>query len=97
MLFIFQNKIRNWKYWRDWISEVCLANPEHAYDLTAEPFDVALTSGDEGEVVVTVRDRGGWRERISDDRGRGLPLMRALRSAERRVGQECRSRWSPYH
>src|SRR3712207_9256347 len=23
--------------------------------------------------------------------------MRALRSEERRVGKECRSRWSPYH
>src|SRR2546422_9611704 len=31
----------------------------------------------------------------------GLPLDRALsileRSEERRVGKECRSRWSPYH
>ena len=24
-------------------------------------------------------------------------LMRELRSEERRVGKECRSRWSPYH
>ena len=31
----------------------------------------------------------------------GLPaekwLIRLLRSEERRVGKECRSRWSPYH
>ena len=26
-----------------------------------------------------------------------LLLMSALRSEERRVGKECRSRWSPYH
>ena len=33
---------------------------------------------------------GGWRMRIA--------LARALfRSEERRVGKECRSRWSPYH
>ena len=25
----------------------------------------------------------------------GLPLL--IRSEERRVGKECRSRWSPYH
>ena len=25
------------------------------------------------------------------------PRMRLLRSEERRVGKECRSRWSPYH
>ena len=24
-------------------------------------------------------------------------MMTALRSEERRVGKECRSRWSPYH
>ena len=24
-------------------------------------------------------------------------LMKVLRSEERRVGKECRSRWSPYH
>src|SRR3712207_7068505 len=30
--------------------------------------------------------------------GRGeVGLWRVLRSEERRVGQECRSRWSPYH
>ena len=25
------------------------------------------------------------------------PVMCVLRSEERRVGKECRSRWSPYH
>src|SRR5256885_8697076 len=27
----------------------------------------------------------------------GLEISTALRSEERRVGKECRSRWSPYH
>ena len=27
----------------------------------------------------------------------GTPLLKADRSEERRVGKECRSRWSPYH
>ena len=27
----------------------------------------------------------------------GLPERRLVRSEERRVGKECRSRWSPYH
>ena len=26
-----------------------------------------------------------------------LALLKAMRSEERRVGKECRSRWSPYH
>src|SRR2546430_9326512 len=28
---------------------------------------------------------------------RDLPRQRGVRSEERRVGKECRSRWSPYH
>ena len=28
---------------------------------------------------------------------RNMLTMRAVRSEERRVGKECRSRWSPYH
>ena len=27
----------------------------------------------------------------------GLSIVHLLRSEERRVGKECRSRWSPYH
>src|SRR2546430_11302730 len=30
-------------------------------------------------------------------RSRRLPFVRTVRSEERRVGKECRSRWSPYH
>src|SRR3712207_6888742 len=30
-------------------------------------------------------------------RGAATDLMTSLRSEERRVGKECRSRWSPYH
>src|SRR2546421_7136561 len=30
-------------------------------------------------------------------RGRDLVTRREARSEERRVGKECRSRWSPYH
>jgi PAS domain S-box-containing protein len=50
---------------------------EHAHGLGSEPFEIELErEGD--DVVVSVRDRGRWRERSGGDRGRGLPLMRAL-------------------
>src|SRR3989454_11171355 len=60
--------------------------------------------------LVDIRDRGldrvTRRDDIVDDqdflalrrgvvRGKGPAL--AVRSEERRVGKECRSRWSPYH
>ena len=31
-----------------------------------------------GEIVVTVTDRGRWREARGKNRGRGFPLMRGL-------------------
>src|SRR2546430_9166427 len=38
-------------------------------------------------------DRTGVTRRIGDER----VLAKKSRSEERRVGKECRSRWSPYH
>src|SRR3712207_9392250 len=48
----------------------------------------------EGDAHV-IRNAGGV---ITDDEIRSLAIsQRLLRSEERRVGKECRSRWSPYH
>ena len=58
-------------------NEACQNAIEHAYGLAPEPFMVELTR-DDGSVAITIRDRGGWRDSVSNDRGRGLPLMRAL-------------------
>ena len=41
--------------------------------------------------------RGRMRERIEADREGGRVREGYGRSEERRVGKECRSRWSPYH
>src|SRR5574341_227816 len=54
--------------------------------------------------------KGGWRPRVENalvinapDRPGALARVartlaqRGIRSEERRVGKECRSRWSPYH
>ena len=38
----------------------------------------------------------GWNEK-SDDKTATVPFKTLQRSEERRVGKECRSRWSPYH
>src|SRR2546426_12691938 len=50
---------------------------------------IALLSDPEGEVC---RKYGVLQEKQSEDGAR-----RECRSEERRVGKECRSRWSPYH
>ena len=42
---------------------------------------------------------GNWKMNKNLQEGIALAkeLNEALRSEERRVGKECRSRWSPYH
>ena len=58
-------------------SEACMNAIEHAYALASDPFEVELLA-DQGDVTVTVRDRGHWREPRGTERGYGLTLMRAL-------------------
>jgi serine phosphatase RsbU (regulator of sigma subunit)/anti-sigma regulatory factor (Ser/Thr protein kinase) len=57
--------------------EACANAIEHAY----RPGDAAFrieARRDDTEVLIVVRDFGGWREPRGTDRGRGLPLMEAL-------------------
>ncbi|MFL5843562.1 MAG: SpoIIE family protein phosphatase [Solirubrobacteraceae bacterium] len=50
---------------------------EHAHRRRSTPVKVRLErEGD--DLTITVRDGGTWSDGQSDDRGRGLPLMRAL-------------------
>ena len=48
------------------------------------------------EVWAAVR-KSSSKEYLQDKRIRFVELDLTTRSEERRVGKECRSRWSPYH
>src|SRR3712207_7776487 len=96
LVFFFSSRRRHTRYWRDWSSDVCSS------DLLA-----ALFRGAVGKDVVSRAwrklkvDWEGWcrRSLAGEDIVRLIldgTVMRA-RSEERRVGKECRSRWSPYH
>src|ERR1043165_429516 len=60
------------------------------------------------KVVESALTRAGYRVDTAQDLASGMALARSrrpavalvdslIRSEERRVGKECRSRWSPYH
>src|SRR3712207_6293445 len=79
-----------------------LMEADFAYNVAAwEPSVDYGVVGDSGELEVRQRGltegiptqdvRNEWDVRLSED----VPVD--LRSEERRVGKECRSRWSPYH
>lgn len=57
--------------------EACANAIEHAYRPGDAAFRIEASRMD-SEVLIVVRDFGGWREPRGTDRGRGLPLMKAL-------------------
>src|SRR5690242_20821168 len=88
--FFFSSRRRHTRLTCDWSSDVCSS------DLGRELVADELVGGRR------LRDVVGRREEEPLERRRLLPglqesVRRARRSEERRVGKECRSRWSPYH
>src|SRR3712207_8998490 len=90
--FFFSSRRRHTRYWRDWSSDVCSSDLDAArqqvhdagVDFLRMLIRPRLTEG--RSVTPQVAKPAAWS-------GEGP----AMRSEERRVGKECRSRWSPYH
>src|SRR3712207_7871276 len=86
--FFFSSRRRHTRYWRNWSSDVCSS------DLGDVTDEVSV-----GQALDVAQERGPLRVVVSCA-GIGPParvLSKDGRSEERRVGKECRSRWSPYH
>src|SRR3712207_8551982 len=89
--FFFSSRRRHTRYWRDWSSDVCSS------DLGAEVIEARERVEVPAGLRVQVRDAA--REEVERSAEAAARPARPLgdRSEERRVGKECRSRWSPYH
>jgi anti-sigma regulatory factor (Ser/Thr protein kinase) len=59
------------------VQEAAANAVEHAYAPGIAAFSVDAHE-EAGQIVVTVTDRGQWREARGENRGRGFPLMRGL-------------------
>src|SRR2546422_4196141 len=97
MYFFFSSRRRHTICSRDWSSDVCSS------DLVArEPDDVRVVGRGDRAVMVNLRADDEQALVVALDHELGQAVETALvlvypRSEERRVGKECRSRWSPYH
>src|SRR5436189_2763831 len=85
--FFFSSRRRHTRYIGDWSSDVCSSD---------------LARRDQHDELGLLFPRRAALEKIADDRDVGdsgdagaIQLRDVARSEERRVGKECRSRWSP--
>ena len=51
----------------------------------------------ENTIIIELKDGPVVVELLPDVAPKHVERIKELRSEERRVGKECRSRWSPYH
>ena len=100
VVFFFSSRRRHTRYWRDWSSDVCSSDLVKAEDIKSGAYiDAAIAAVN--EVMTLLQDKAPateiteYKQFIYDC---GVAVANAAgRSEERRVGKECRSRWSPYH
>src|SRR5256885_5002322 len=95
--FFFSSRRRHTRLQGDWSSDVCSS------DLPSLELGLVLCVGAPSSATLRTLSRladevvvvGPGLPRVLPARRPDLVLM--SRSEERRVGKECRSRWSPYH
>src|SRR2546430_10294374 len=96
LFYLFSSRRRHTRFDCDWSSDVCSSD-----------LDAPVTIGDDVAIAPHVLIYTGSHQIGPGSRRIGpvvtLPVTIEqgawirLRSEERRVGKECRSRWSPYH
>src|SRR5256885_2508790 len=97
VFFFFSSRRRHTRLQGDWSSDVCSSDlilkksesSTRVLEEATESFQLQILREDEqGDEQLSV-------EKLTTDTS---PVIRLVdRSEERRVGKECRSRWSPYH
>src|SRR5256885_9100897 len=95
--FFFSSRRRHTRLQGDWSSDVCSSDLKESdvsrYVLPDLPYDYgALEPHISGRIMELHHDK--HHRKYVDTANE---CIEKLRSEERRVGKECRSRWSPYH
>src|SRR5256885_5360063 len=96
--FFFSSRRRHTRLQGDWSSDVCSSDLHVVTVQRVFPNTPAEEAGvREGDRILSIADTSvlDWNIARVSDHLRGVPGSK--RSEERRVGKECRSRWSPYH
>src|SRR2546427_1621759 len=95
LFFFFSSRRRHTRFDCDWSSDVCSSDLDTMILDADEPLDLSELI----DPQIEIEPAFVLRRRLA---GPGVTVEDVLaatdyRSEERRVGKECRSRWSPYH
>src|SRR3712207_7342273 len=96
--FFFSSRRRHTRYWRDWSSDVCSSDLAAGYPRIEKKLFHRkrrqwLGNGLAIAASVALVCLSAWMVFYYLQ----STQIQKVRSEERRVGKECRSRWSPYH
>src|SRR5256885_5500477 len=91
--FFFSSRRRHTRLQGDWSSDVCSSDLADLRGQRRAGAAGEQQRGDDRAELLQQPERRGRAERLL----RSEALQQIERSEERRVGKECRSRWSPYH
>src|SRR2546430_4353553 len=97
LLFFFSSRRRHTRFDCDWSSDVCSSD---LYSNAAWWRGEVRPTRGHGRAPAAVRGRSGSQTAVLRPGAEARMTASArtsYRSEERRVGKECRSRWSPYH
>src|SRR3989442_5655603 len=96
--FFCSSRRRHTKCGRDWSSDVCSSDLQRVtnVDTRVQPHEFQEIDAASHELQ-TVKLTGVMNYHIDGQFASDLFQRVGTRSEERRVGKECRSRWSPYH
>ena len=104
IVFFFTSRRRHTGLVSDWSSDVCSSDLSHLPTVLGEEQIDKLLAAPDPDSILYLRDvalmemlyAGGLRaSEIADLLTTGIHYD--LRSEERRVGNECSTRWSPHH
>src|SRR5690348_17872324 len=96
-LFFFSSRRRHTRWTGDWSSDVCSSDLAARTPVHEDYFARARGAVAMSRLDTPVRKNDNVLVIAGKDRGKRGRVLRVIRSEERRVGKECRARWSPYH
>src|SRR2546430_11017021 len=88
--FFFSSRRRHTRFDCDWSSDVCSSDLHTAGHVKTLPEDIHT-------IAVPAFINQSRTYRVEQRLTAAVVRELVTRSEERRVGKECRSRWSPYH